>query len=89
MTLQIVDKDYSIQYKENPFYSVDEIMDGELRVPFVMSENAIDLIRFMLDRNVETRPTIEQILDHPWFEGLPSPEEAMGIFPPINASVRK
>ncbi|RAL58527.1 hypothetical protein DID88_004030 [Monilinia fructigena] len=36
---------YTIVYKENPFYSIDEIMDRDLRVPYVMSEESIDLIR--------------------------------------------
>jgi len=57
---------YTIVYKENPFYSIDEIMDRDLRIPYVMSEDSIDLIRAMLDRDLETRITIEQVLAHPW-----------------------
>ncbi|RFU35791.1 hypothetical protein B7463_g618, partial [Scytalidium lignicola] len=57
---------YTIVYKENPFYSIDEIMDRDLRVPYVMSEDSIDLIRAMLDRDVSSRITIEQVLEHPW-----------------------
>ncbi|KAI1000973.1 hypothetical protein K3495_g7225 [Podosphaera aphanis] len=57
---------YTIVYKENPFYSIDEIMDHDLRVPYVMNEDNINLIRAMLDRDVESRVTIEQVLDHPW-----------------------
>ncbi|TAQ87756.1 hypothetical protein B7494_g3926 [Chlorociboria aeruginascens] len=57
---------YTIVYKENPFYSIDEIMDRDLRVPYVMSEESIDLIRAMLDRDVESRITIEQVMNHPW-----------------------
>ncbi|KAK2630223.1 hypothetical protein QTJ16_001043 [Diplocarpon rosae] len=57
---------YTIVYKENPFYSIDEIMDRDLRVPYVMSEESIDLIRAMLDRDVESRMTIEKVLEHPW-----------------------
>ncbi|RDL40598.1 Protein kinase-like (PK-like) [Venustampulla echinocandica] len=57
---------YTIIYKENPFYSIDEIMDRDLRIPYVMSEESIDLIRAMLDRNVESRVTIDQVLEHPW-----------------------
>jgi protein-serine/threonine kinase len=55
---------YTIVYKENPFYSVDEIMDHDLRVPYVMSTTSIDLIRRCLDRDVEKRITIQGILDH-------------------------
>lgn len=57
---------YTIIYKENPFYSIDEIMDRDLRVPYVMSEPSIDLIRKMLDRDVAQRVTIQQVLEHPW-----------------------
>lgn len=57
---------YTIVYKENPFYSIDEIMDRDLRVPYVMSEDSIDLIRLMLDRNVDSRIGIEKVLEHPW-----------------------
>ncbi|KAF9885748.1 hypothetical protein FE257_012633 [Aspergillus nanangensis] len=58
---------YTIVYKENPFYSVDEILDHPLRVPFLpFSEDCIDLIRRMLDRDVDNRLTITEILEHPW-----------------------
>jgi protein-serine/threonine kinase len=57
---------YTIVYKENPFYSIDEIMDHDLRVPWVPSEECIDLIRKMLDRDVERRIGIQAVLDHPW-----------------------
>ena len=53
-------------YKENPFYSIDEIMDRDLRVPYIMSDDSIDLIRLMLDRDVESRITIEEVITHPW-----------------------
>lgn len=57
---------YTIVYKENPFYSIDEIMDRDLRIPFILSEDSIDLIRCMLNRDVSQRYTIEQVLEHPW-----------------------
>lgn len=40
-------------------------MDRDLRVPFIMSDDSIDLIRKMLDRDLSTRPTMAQVLDHP------------------------
>lgn len=52
-------------------------MDRELRIPHVISQENLDLIRLMLDRDVDRRPTIEQVLTHPWFDGLPSPTEAL------------
>ncbi|KAH6627866.1 hypothetical protein F5144DRAFT_286942 [Chaetomium tenue] len=57
---------YTIIYKENPFYSIDEIMDRDLRIPYTISDESIDLIRKMLDRNVEQRYNIDQVLAHPW-----------------------
>ncbi|KAK0630745.1 hypothetical protein B0T17DRAFT_637181 [Bombardia bombarda] len=57
---------YTIIYKENPFYSIDEIMDRDLRVPYTISDDSIDLIRRMLDRDVAQRTDIEQVLAHPW-----------------------
>ena len=57
---------YTIIYKENPFYSIDEIMDRDLRVPYTISDNSIDLIRHMLDRDVSRRLEIDGVLAHPW-----------------------
>ncbi|CAN8097053.1 unnamed protein product [Discula destructiva] len=57
---------YTIIYKENPFYSIDEIMDRDLRVPYTISEDSIDLIRNMLNRDVAQRFDIVQVLEHPW-----------------------
>ncbi|KAL0931818.1 serine/threonine protein kinase [Colletotrichum truncatum] len=57
---------YTIIYKENPFYSIDEIMDRDLRVPWTMSDESIDLVRCMLNRDVEARYDINQVLSHPW-----------------------
>lgn len=59
---------YTIVYKENPFYNVDEIMDHDLRIPFVMSEDCIDLIKLILTRPVRKRPTVEEIWNHPWLQ---------------------
>ena len=61
---------YTIVYKENPFYSIDEIMDRDLRVPYVMSEDSIALIRGMLDRDVGQRLKIEEVLNHEWLESV-------------------
>lgn len=57
---------YTIIYKENPFYSIDEIMDRDLRVPYTVSDESIDLIRCMLNRDVGQRYDINQVLEHPW-----------------------
>jgi protein-serine/threonine kinase len=57
---------YTIVYKENPFYNIDEIMDRDLRVPWVQSDENIDIIRQMLERDVDKRITIEGVVAHPW-----------------------
>lgn len=73
----------------NIVIQIDEIMDRELRIPFVMSEVSLDLIRLMLDRDVEQRPTIEQVLAHPWFVDLPGAEESLLAESPVLASYPK
>ncbi|KAI9281731.1 hypothetical protein BC943DRAFT_282174 [Umbelopsis sp. AD052] len=57
---------YTMIYKENPFYNIDEILARELRIPFEFCEGSIDLIKSMLNRDVEKRPTIDGVLNHPW-----------------------
>lgn len=60
---------YTIIYKENPFYNVNEIMDHPLRIPFLpFTDDCIDLIRGMLNRNVDERLTITQVIEHPWMK---------------------
>ena len=61
---------YTLIYKENPFYNIDEIMDRDLRVPYIISDLSIDLIRRMLNRDVDARLTMQQVLDHGWYDGF-------------------
>lgn len=70
---------YTIVYKENPFYSIDEIMDHDLRVPYVMSEECLDLIRRMLDRDVDRRIGIQDVLEHNWCTMEEKPQVAHEI----------
>lgn len=82
---------YTIVYKENPFYNIEEILDHPLRIPFLPfsrdafadgvgisgeemgdegyndgSEGCVDLIRRMLDRDVDERISIAEVKSHPW-----------------------
>ncbi|KAG0351173.1 hypothetical protein BGZ54_003386, partial [Gamsiella multidivaricata] len=66
---------YTLIYKENPFYNIDEILSRDLRVPFVLSEDSIGLIRWMLTRDIDKRPFIEDVLAHPWMTTPPKPQE--------------
>ncbi|KAJ9608046.1 serine/threonine protein kinase [Cladophialophora chaetospira] len=60
---------YTIAYKENPFYNLDEILDHPLRVPFLpFSEDCLELIRKMLDRDLDARATIEEVLEDSWLQ---------------------
>ncbi|ORZ24949.1 hypothetical protein BCR41DRAFT_348773 [Lobosporangium transversale] len=66
---------YTLIYKENPFYNIDEILSRDLRVPFVLSEESIGLIRWMLTRDIDKRPFIEDVLAHPWMTTASKPQE--------------
>lgn len=57
---------YTMLYQENPFYNVDEIMEGELRIPYVVSNNCTKLIKKILVRDVSKRPTITDIVEDDW-----------------------
>nr|CAG8535664.1 14597_t:CDS:2 [Entrophospora candida]CAG8539621.1 11015_t:CDS:2 [Entrophospora candida] len=57
---------YTLIYKENPFYNIDEIIAGDLRIPYILSEGSIDLIKRILERDVDRRPTIDDVLNHHW-----------------------
>ena len=55
-------------------------MDHDLRVPYVMSEECIDLIRGMLDRDVERRIGIQGVLEHPWCTVVDGEEDEVKVF---------
>jgi serine/threonine protein kinase len=57
---------FTLIYRENPFYDIDEIMSRELRLPFILSTGSVDLIHQMLERDVEKRIDIKKLLSHPW-----------------------
>lgn len=50
-------------------------MDHDLRVPWIMSDDCIDLIRKMLNRDVEQRIGIQAVLEHPWCTTVDDSEE--------------
>lgn len=62
---------YTMVFRENPFYNIDEILDLPLRLPQLeepYSPDCIELIRGMLNRDVEQRLTIGEVEKHAWFE---------------------
>lgn len=52
-------------------------MDHEIRIPYLLSEPCLDLIRKMLDRDVDRRISIEEVIEHPWFDGLADMDEGL------------
>ncbi|KAG0748937.1 hypothetical protein G6F57_006085 [Rhizopus arrhizus] len=44
---------YTLIYRENPFYNIEEIMEHELRLPFIMSQESVDLVSKMLERDTK------------------------------------
>ena len=59
---------YTIVFKENPFYNIDEILEGELKFNNSndISEDCIELIKKILIRSVPKRPLIEEIFNDKW-----------------------
>ncbi|ODV79324.1 Pkinase-domain-containing protein, partial [Suhomyces tanzawaensis NRRL Y-17324] len=57
---------YTMLYKENPFYNVDEIMEGDLRIPYIVSEGSMALVKKILVRDIDQRPSITDIVEDEW-----------------------
>lgn len=59
---------YTIVFKENPFYNIDEIMEGTLKfsIGSEVSEECVNLIKKILNKNAPKRPTIQDIYDDVW-----------------------
>lgn len=52
---------------ENVFKLYEKIAQAEYDMPDFVEDDLKDLIRGMLDKNEDTRYSIQQIRDHPWF----------------------
>ncbi|ODV87800.1 hypothetical protein CANARDRAFT_193364 [[Candida] arabinofermentans NRRL YB-2248] len=63
---------YTLVFKENPFVNVDEILDGDLKFPLFsnVSDSCIELIKMMLTKNINERPTMNEVLSHRWLQGF-------------------
>ena len=59
---------YTIIFKENPFYNVDEILEGSLRMDSEkhVSDGCKYFISMILDRDIDNRPTIDDIVNSMW-----------------------
>ena len=63
---------YTLIFKENPFCSVDEILDGEVKFPQYsdVSPACLELIRKILVTDISKRPTMQDIMNDPWLYGF-------------------
>lgn len=61
---------YTIIFKENPFYNIDEILDGDLRISSSsgVSEDCLVLIQKILNRSIPKRPSVDDIANDKWLE---------------------
>jgi hypothetical protein len=55
-------KDYDSLY--------DEIIKKEVKFPAHVSHTAKSFLKLLIDKNPKTRPKIEEVMEHPLFEGL-------------------
>ncbi|XP_053545433.1 serine/threonine-protein kinase pim-1-like [Bombina bombina] len=49
-----------------PFANQEEIVKGKIKYPIGISKGCQDMIRWCLSKKPADRPTLEQILSHPW-----------------------
>ncbi|GAV53734.1 hypothetical protein ZYGR_0AK02360 [Zygosaccharomyces rouxii] len=59
---------YTIIFKENPFYNIDEILEVNLKFHGTkgVSEECINLIKMILNKNPSQRPTIDEVYNNEW-----------------------
>lgn len=63
---------YTLVFKENPFTSVDEILEGNLTFPRfdTVSPECVELIKSILVEDANKRPSMKDILNSKWLEGF-------------------
>ncbi|KNE70811.1 CAMK/CAMKL/PASK protein kinase [Allomyces macrogynus ATCC 38327] len=72
---------YVLLYKEAPFANFDEIVAKEVRVPYVVSPSSVDLLLRMLKKDPAARPTMDEVLAHPWLAAATAPVGAAAAAP--------
>ncbi|XP_058618436.1 uncharacterized protein LOC131531594 [Onychostoma macrolepis] len=72
---------YSMIYKRQPFRSLKDMMHGSLRFKHKISTELQDLICRCMTLDPTERATVEEILQHEWFQQGHIPGESMSTFP--------
>ncbi|KAI8388746.1 uncharacterized protein BYT42DRAFT_561091 [Radiomyces spectabilis] len=57
---------YTLIFRETPFYSVDEILEHDLKISSMPYSGPMKLLSSMLSRDLKKRPTIEMVLQDEW-----------------------
>jgi protein-serine/threonine kinase len=59
---------YTMMFKENPFYSVEDILQCQLQLGCNISESMKELLFGLICKDVSCRLTVKQALSHPWLQ---------------------
>ncbi|XP_064596713.1 PAS domain-containing serine/threonine-protein kinase-like [Liolophura sinensis] len=57
---------YTLIFRENPFYDVEETIECTLKPPFVVSNTLMLLLSCMLRKDLRCRATIQEVNKHNW-----------------------
>ena len=69
-------------YRNRP-QQIDQILRGEFFVSVAVSNSARSLIYSMMNIDANARPSLEKVLDSPWFSGVKDPECEFTKMPPL------
>lgn len=61
---------YTMIFKATPFNDYYEILRGKIKFPKPISKECKDLILWMINRDINKRPTIDQVLSHQWIKEI-------------------
>lgn len=57
---------HTMAFGEIPFYNAEEILKKDIKISAEFSKEFVEVISFMLNKEVVPRPTMEQILHYSW-----------------------